>query len=109
MKKLALLLFALPLAACATPQQVAQMREEQYTTAETHCRADNVGPSEQYEKCVEDYLVDQYGVTLYRASDGTLKVTRYPTVRPWPSPDATEAFAAPPMSVGPPTTPPPGR
>jgi len=108
MKKLALLLLAFPLAACATPQQASQMREKQYMTAEAHCRADNVDPSAQYGKCVHDYLVDQYGVTLYRAPDGTLKVARY-AISTWPSPDAYSAFAAPFMSNGPPTTPPPGR
>jgi hypothetical protein len=95
MKKLALLLLALPLAACATPQQVSQMRETQYTTAEAHCRADNVGPSAQDGKCIKEYLQNEYGVALYRAPDGTLKVARY-FQSPWPSPDAYSAFAAPP-------------
>src|SRR5579863_3253437 len=52
MKKLALLLLTLSLAACATPQQVSQMRERQYMTAEAHCRADNVDRSAQYGKCI---------------------------------------------------------
>jgi hypothetical protein len=94
MKKLASLLLALPLAACATPQQVSQMREKQYMTAEVHCRADNVGPSVQYGKCIKEYLQDEYGVALYRAPDGTLKVARY-FQSSWPSPDAYSAFAAP--------------
>ena len=107
MKTLALLLLALPLAACATPQQVSQMREKQYTTAKAHCGANDSGPSDpQYGKCIKEYLQEEYGVALYRAPDGTLKVARYVT-SPWPSPDATSAFAAPFMSLGPPTTPPP--
>ena len=84
MKMLALLLLALPLAACATPQQVAQMRETQYTTAQAHCRADNIDSSDpKYGPCVSGYLLSEYGVALYRADDGTLKVARY-LQSPWP-------------------------
>ena len=102
MKKLALLLLALPLAACATPQQVAQMREEQYTTAQAHCRADNLNPSDpKYGPCVSGYLLSEYGVALYRADDGTLKVARY-LQSPWPAHDATAAFAAPQAPAMPP-------
>jgi hypothetical protein len=109
MKKLTLLLLALPLAACATPQQVSQMREKQYMTAEAHCRADDSGPSDpQYGKCIKEYLLHEYGVALYRAPDGTLKVARY-LQSSWPSPDAYSAFAAPYIGPGPPPTPPPGR
>ncbi len=55
MKQLALLLLALPLAACATPQQVSQMREKQYMTAEAHCRANDKRTSDpQYGKCIKD-------------------------------------------------------
>jgi hypothetical protein len=102
MKKLALLLLALPLAACATPQQVSQMREKQYMTAEAHCRANDSGPSDpQYGKCIKEYLQDEYRVALYRAPDGTLKVARY-FQSPWPSPDAYSAFAAPQAPPNPP-------
>jgi hypothetical protein len=102
MKKLALLLLALPLAACATPQQVSQMREKQYMTAEAHCRANDSGPSDpQYGKCIKEYLQDEYRVALYRTPDGTLKVARY-FQSPWPSPDAYSAFAAPQAPPNPP-------
>lgn len=104
MNKLALLLLALPLAACATPEQVAQMRETQYTTAQAQCRA-NLDPSDpKYGPCVQNYLLSEYGVALYRADDGTLKVARY-LQTPWPSQDATEAFAAPVTNGGLPMTP----
>jgi hypothetical protein len=100
MKKIALLLLALPLAACATaaptPQKNAQAayvppnsliarpysqgpipaQTLQYIAeAETHCRAGNLGPSDpKYGPCVNDYLQDHYGLAIFVDSAGALRV-----------------------------------
>ena len=133
MKKLALLLLAFLLGACTTaaptpqnnaqatyippnsliarsysPKPIPKLTLQWIAQAETHCRAGNVGSSDpQYGQCVNGYLQDQYGVTLFRDQTGALQVA-YPNTG-FPSPDATSAFAAPFMSLGPQTTPPPGR
>ena len=99
MKKLALLFLVLPLPAFAesasapettvTPtnsliarpyaaEPASKRALEQIATAETHCRASGVGPSDaHYSNCVTGYLQEQYGITLARGADGTLVVARY--------------------------------
>ena len=110
MKKLALLLLALPLAACATP--TPQQNSEQVppnsligrdyvqihrplskvamgwiAKATSHCLALDVSPSDpHYGQCVNDYLRYHYGVAFLRNSDGSLRVAVYdPWISPTPS------------------------
>jgi len=69
MKKLALLLLSLPLAACTIPTslQRAQLKVTQLTQAETAC-ADNA----HYWRCVNNFTLRRYGMTLKRRDDGSV-------------------------------------
>jgi hypothetical protein len=100
MKRLALLMLALPLAACGTaaptPQKSAQadyvpinsliarpysqgsipaLTLQYIAKAEAHCRADNFDPSDpKYGPCVNDYLQDYYGLAVFVDTTGALRV-----------------------------------
>jgi len=114
MKSLALLLLALPLAACAsTPQKIARadhvpinsliarpsavrpvskLSLQYIAEAETRCRASNIGSSDpQFGLCVNDYLSEQHGILAFRDRAGAIEIAS--VASGWPSPDATEAFA----------------
>ena len=73
MKKLALLFLALPLAACATPKDVGQLRLAQAAEARSACTAENKGPSDpHYGQCVNAYLESHYRWQVMRQPDGSL-------------------------------------
>lgn len=97
MEKLALLLLALSLAACAisapSTQQAAYVpinsliarpysqgpisapTLKRIAEAQAYCRADTLGPSDKhYGPCVNDYLQDRYGLAVFVDSAGTLRV-----------------------------------
>ena len=73
MKKLTLLLLALPLAACAT--QTSQLREKQFMVAKDDCAANyNVGASSPYyRRCVNAFL-SRYRWQAGQNPDGSLHV-----------------------------------
>jgi hypothetical protein len=74
MKKFALLVLALPLAACATPQhEAAQVRSQQLAQARISCSADYIPASGLgYGRCLNKYLQSQYGWHLVELSNGSL-------------------------------------
>ena len=70
MKKLALLLLALPLAACAIPtpeQQRARLNATQLAQAETAC-----SDKPDYWHCVNNFTHQRYGMHVVRLSDGSV-------------------------------------
>jgi hypothetical protein len=72
-KPLALLLLALPLAACAipTPEQRTQLKANQLADAETTCAARDVGPSDpRYLRCV-NFSLRKYGMAAKPLDDGS--------------------------------------
>ena len=74
MKKLALLLFVLPLAGCAT----AQDRLAQACEARTTCTANHHGPTDpDYARCVNVYLQAHYGWQAVTLRNGSLGVSHY--------------------------------
>lgn len=78
MKKLALLLFVLPLAACTTGQQVEQLRSSQFADAKEACTAGDNGPSDQsYWRCVNAHLIE-HGWQAKPEADGSLHVVIMP-------------------------------
>ena len=75
MTKLALLLLALPLAACAitTPDQRAQLDSTQLTQAGEACAARGIVPSDPGQiRCVNTFMVDHYGKSFRREGNGIL-------------------------------------
>ncbi len=103
MKKLALLFLILPLPAfaeSATARVAVPPPKEtiaHIAKAESHCRANDIGPSDShYTKCVNGYLQEQYGITLSRAADGSLRVA-YHNGSVGPGFDS-ETFGNPPSS-----------
>ena len=74
MQKLALLLMALPLAACTTPQE----RSAQVAQAVTVCTSDPEGQiSDPLDtQCVNRYLQAHFGYQLVTQPDGSLAVWR---------------------------------
>jgi hypothetical protein len=72
MKKPALLLAVLPLAACTTPQE----RSAQVAQAVNACTADPEGqiPDTLDPQCVNGYLQSHYGYQLVTQPDGSLAV-----------------------------------
>jgi hypothetical protein len=73
-KRLALLLLALPLAACAipTPEQRAQLKANQLADAETTCAARDVGPSDpRHLRCV-NFSLRKYGMAANPLDNGSL-------------------------------------
>ena len=82
MKRLALLLMALALSACATsPEKTAQLAE-----AKSNCAASTKGPSDpRYTPCVNGYLQSHYGwhpVTAHDRSAGETPVVPQLTMMP---------------------------
>jgi hypothetical protein len=75
MKKLALLLLALPLAACTTPQE----RSAQVAEAVKVCTGDPEGqiPDPLDPRCVNGFLQSHYGYQLVTQPDGSLAVWHY--------------------------------
>jgi hypothetical protein len=75
MKMLALLLLALPLAACAipTPEQRAQLKETQLAQAEATCSAKNIAASDtHYLRCLNQFTRANYGMVVRPQNDGSL-------------------------------------
>jgi hypothetical protein len=75
MKKLALLLLALPLAACTSPM-TAQERSAQVAEARNVCTQDPEGqvPGPVDPVCVNGYLQSHYGYQLVTQPDGSIAV-----------------------------------
>ncbi|HXS08204.1 MAG TPA: hypothetical protein VN723_15540 [Rhizomicrobium sp.] len=74
MKKLALLLAVLPLAACATSQD----RLAQASEAKTTCTANHEGPTDpHYTRCVNQYLQAHYGWQVVTLRDGSLGISHH--------------------------------
>lgn len=80
MKKLWLLLLALPLAACETPQQISQLRHRQFAAAQHACDNPNTPLAVRYGchslQCINAYL-SHYGVYADQNPDGSLHVSIY--------------------------------
>lgn len=75
MKKLALLLLALPVAACATPPETSPLRLKQFADAKTGCATEyNVGASSPYYwRCV-NALLSRHRWQAAQNPDGSLHV-----------------------------------
>jgi hypothetical protein len=75
MKKLALLLLGLPLAACTSPM-TAQERTAQVAKAVNACTDDPEGqiPDQLDPVCVNNYLQAHYGYQVVTQPDGSLAV-----------------------------------
>jgi hypothetical protein len=78
MKKLALLLLTLPLAACASPM-TSKERSAQVAEARNVCTHDPEGeiPDTLDPQCVNKYLQSHYGYQLVTQPDGSLAVWHY--------------------------------